>query len=91
MKYLRISCAIGQASGPGHIFQDTSDIFFMLETHFLGGCGVHRINWLHSYIPHRKKSFSIFPSPAGMSLTKLFLGGNNLYDVIIPGQGEFGK
>jgi hypothetical protein len=26
-----------------------------------------------------KKSFSIFPSPAGMSLTKLSLGGNNLY------------
>ncbi len=29
---------------------------------------------------HRKKSFSIFPSPARMSLTKLSLGGNN--DVI---------
>jgi hypothetical protein len=28
---------------------------------------------------HRKKSFSIFPSPAGMSLTKHSLGGNNLY------------
>jgi hypothetical protein len=28
---------------------------------------------------HSKKSFSIFPSPAGMSLTKLSLGGNNLY------------
>jgi hypothetical protein len=28
---------------------------------------------------HRKKRFSIFPSPAGMSLTKLSLGGNNLY------------
>ncbi len=28
---------------------------------------------------HRKKSFSIFPSPGGMSLTKLSLGGN--YDV----------
>jgi hypothetical protein len=28
---------------------------------------------------HRKKSFSIFPSPAKMSLTKLCLGGNNLY------------
>ncbi len=28
---------------------------------------------------HRKKSFSIFPSPAGMSLTKLSPGGNNLY------------
>ncbi len=29
---------------------------------------------------HRKKSFSIFPSSAGMPLTKLSLGGN--YDVI---------
>jgi hypothetical protein len=29
---------------------------------------------------HRKKTFLIFPSPAGMSLTKLSLGGNN--DVI---------
>jgi len=33
-----------------------------------------------------KKRLLIFPSPAGMSLTKLSLGGNNL---IIPGQGEF--
>jgi hypothetical protein len=29
---------------------------------------------------HRKKSFSIFPPPAGMSLTKVSLGGN--YDLI---------
>jgi hypothetical protein len=29
---------------------------------------------------HRKKSFSIFPSPAAMALTKHSLGGNN--DVI---------
>ncbi len=28
---------------------------------------------------HRKKSISIIPSPAGMSLTKLSLGGNNLF------------
>jgi hypothetical protein len=28
---------------------------------------------------HCKNSFSIFPSPAGMSLTKLSLGGNSLY------------
>jgi hypothetical protein len=41
---------------------------------------------------HRKKAFR-YSSPAGMSLTKLSLGGNNLYiyDVIIPAQGEFGK
>ncbi len=42
---------------------------------------------------HRKKSFSIFPSPAGMSLTKLSLGRSNLYvyDAIISDLGEFGK
>jgi hypothetical protein len=37
---------------------------------------------------HCKKRFESFLSPAGMSLTKLSLTGNNL---IIPGQGEFGK
>jgi hypothetical protein len=35
---------------------------------------------------HRKKSFSIFPSPAGMSLTKLSLGKNNddIYKIFLP-------
>jgi hypothetical protein len=35
---------------------------------------------------HRKKSFSIFPSPAGMSITKLSLGGNNdvMYEIFPP-------
>jgi hypothetical protein len=36
---------------------------------------------------HGKKRLSIFPSPVGMSLTKLSLSENNL---IIPGQGKFG-
>ncbi len=36
---------------------------------------------------HCKKRLAIFPSPAGMSLTKLSPAGNNL---IIPGRGEFG-
>jgi hypothetical protein len=36
---------------------------------------------------HCKKLLTIFPSPAGMSLTKTFLAGNNL---IIPRQEEFG-
>jgi hypothetical protein len=38
---------------------------------------------------HCKKGLAIFPSPAGMPLTKLSLamGGTNL---IILGQGEFG-
>jgi hypothetical protein len=34
-----------------------------------------------------KKRLAIFPSPAGMSQTKLSLAENNL---IISGQGEFG-
>jgi hypothetical protein len=35
---------------------------------------------------HRKKSFSISPSPAGMLLTKLSLGGNNdvIYKIFPP-------
>ncbi len=37
---------------------------------------------------HCKKRLAVFLSLAGMSLTKLSLAGNNL---IIPGQGEFGK
>jgi hypothetical protein len=36
---------------------------------------------------HCKKRFAIFPSPAGMSLTKLSLAEKIL---IIPGQGDFG-
>jgi hypothetical protein len=34
---------------------------------------------LFQYSLHRKESFSIFLSPAGKSLTKLSLCGNNLY------------
>ncbi len=41
---------------------------------------LHFVTASHPLTPHRKKSFSIFPSPAGMALTKLSLGGNN--DVI---------
>jgi hypothetical protein len=37
---------------------------------------------------HCKKRISFFPSPAGMSLTKLSLVGNNL---ILPGQEDFGQ
>jgi hypothetical protein len=35
-----------------------------------------------------KKRLATFPSPAGMSFTKLSLGGNNL---IIPAQREFDR
>jgi hypothetical protein len=37
---------------------------------------------------HCKKELAVFPSPAGMSMIKLFLGGNNL---IFPVQGEFNQ
>jgi hypothetical protein len=40
--------------------------------------------------PHCKKRSTIFPFPAGMLLTKHSLAGNNLVNLIIPGQGEFG-
>ncbi len=43
------------------------------------------LHWLIIPTLHCKKWFAIFPSPAGMSLTKLSLGGN------IPGQGEFSQ
>jgi hypothetical protein len=42
------------------------------------GCAFERV--FKDFKLHRKTSFSIFPSPAGMPLTKLSLGGNN--DVI---------
>jgi hypothetical protein len=46
------------------------------------------ISVLCKYIAlHYKNRLAIFPSPAGISLNKLSLSGNNL---IIPGQGEFG-
>ncbi len=57
-------------------------------------CGFGFI-WLHC-----KKRLVTFPSPAGMSLTKLSLAGNNLIitkfslggnNLIIPAQGEFGN
>ncbi len=36
--------------------------------------------WVHIFFctVHCKKKLAVFPSPAGMSLIKLFLGGNNL-------------
>jgi hypothetical protein len=37
---------------------------------------------------HCKKGLAVFSSPAGMSLIKLFLGGNIL---VFPAQREFGQ
>ncbi len=42
----------------------------------VGGMNIHTV----------KKRLPVFPSPAGMPLTKLSLAGNNL---IIPGQRDF--
>ncbi len=36
------------------------------------------LGYIYGVYIHRKKSFSIFPSPAGMSYTKLSLDRNNL-------------
>jgi hypothetical protein len=41
-------------------------------------CTMIRIFSNHTASLHCKKRLSYFPSPAGMSLTKLSLGGNNL-------------
>jgi hypothetical protein len=46
----------------------------------------HKIEETYTVRKHCKKELAVFPSPAGMSLIKLFLGGNNL---IFPVQGEF--
>jgi hypothetical protein len=64
---------------------------------FLGQA--RKLIWLHpgleptllkvqTLFTHRKQSFSIFPSPAGMSLTKLSLGGNNddIYKLFPPSE-----
>jgi hypothetical protein len=40
-------------------------------------CTVHRKNKLFDITVHRKKKLFDIPSPNGMSLTKLSLGGNN--------------
>ncbi len=50
--------------------------------------GGERFTQRHYQTVHCKKRFLVFPSPAGMSLTKLSLAGKSL---IIPAQGEFGK
>jgi hypothetical protein len=49
------------------------------------GWGQIKIRYLIYYY---KKRIAVFPAPAWMSLTILSLAGNNL---IIAGQGEFGK
>jgi hypothetical protein len=63
--------------------KDAGHVLF--EFLFHGEAGLCRLSTNDTLI---KKGDRLFPSPAGMSLTKLSLAGNNLS---IPGQGEFGK
>ncbi len=64
------------------ILKNVIETIFGLAFYFDLGLSVY----LHWQV-HCKKRLVIFPSPAGMSLTKLSLAGNNLF---ILGQGEFG-
>jgi hypothetical protein len=54
---------------------------------FVANHNIIIINLFKTFL-HCKKGLAVFPSPAGMSLIKLSLGGNNL---IFPAQGEFGQ
>jgi hypothetical protein len=40
-------------------------------------CSLRFTCWYRNRLLHCKKELAVFPSPAGMSLIKLFLGGNN--------------
>jgi hypothetical protein len=57
-----------------------------------GGASSNSSKKIHGFLSlffsrwYTVKKVTIFPSPAGMSLTELSLAGNNL---IIPAQGEF--
>ncbi len=50
--------------------------FHILLSSFTSGRGIGNKKVRRSV--HCKKELAVFPSPAGMSLIKLFLGGNNL-------------
>jgi hypothetical protein len=63
-------------------------IYFSHTFKISKNCGLCSL-WDPAYVYiHCKKRLAIFPSPPGMSLTKLSLTGNNL---IIPCQREFGQ
>jgi hypothetical protein len=49
-------------------------IFFVSKHAQCGQLSIEKI-----LLSHCKKEMAVFPSPAGMSLIKLFLGGNNLF------------
>ncbi len=59
---------------------------YISRTHTFTQKKQHSCTFIKVQLIHCKKEFVVFPSPAGMSLIKLFLGGNNL---IFPVQGEF--
>jgi hypothetical protein len=69
----------------GDIYSD-----YPSSLHHLAAHGATTDPWQYAQVIHLytvKKRLPIFPSPAGMSLTKLPLAGKHK---IIPGQEEFG-
>jgi hypothetical protein len=67
-----------------HLLEDPQDVGHLrigVKVHKLAKSSLQILNFHHC-----KKRLSNFPSPAGMSITKLSLARNNL---VIPGQGEF--
>jgi hypothetical protein len=67
----------GGEGGWGSIFWKTRDIGLPSYSNNLSTGPTHFPLPLRVAKIHCKKKFAIFPSPAGMSLTKLSLGGKN--------------
>ncbi len=75
---------------PGRLLEKGSLSIKIGATNFMLLFGTNCVGKSETILPkittiHCKKRLSIFPSPAGMSLAKLSLAGNNL---IIPGWGR---
>jgi hypothetical protein len=75
-------CKSGHFSISGHVLKPEKLIRPLCDREKVG------IFSISGQVLHCKKGLAVFPSPAGMSLIKLFLGGNNL---VFPAQREFGQ
>jgi hypothetical protein len=70
-----------------NVQKDKKSQHYTLAIHrYIGKCLKRRKSQLYALL-HCKKRLAVFPSPAGMPLTKLSLAENNQ---IISWQGEFG-
>ncbi len=78
--------AVAEAEQIGIFNCDLCDKTFTKKSSITRHKYEHSGNW--EYTLNFGEKVSGFPPPAGMSLTKLFLGGNNL---VFPAQGEFDK